>query len=81
VNESAANSTLAPPLSGLKDALFHPARPSLLYHDYTAGEKPIQLTKSIKKIEIRRNGSEDTRGMRRTRSEPLIHGARAVVSL
>lgn len=25
VNESAANSTLAPPLSGLKDALFHPA--------------------------------------------------------
>lgn len=25
VNESAANSTLAPPMSGLKDALFHPS--------------------------------------------------------
>jgi hypothetical protein len=39
VNESAANSTLAPPLSGLKDALFHQAIVVATNHDGGGGDK------------------------------------------
>lgn len=61
MNESAANSILAPPVSGLKDALFRPSLPS----------KP-KTKKSGKEQELQnRHGNAKRKNLRPSRDEAM----------